>query len=552
MMPVTVSTSSDEETAPRASLLFDLVIGLACFIVLMATSPALPLVWDEPNAIERADQLTIWLKLCLNPDPKQSSPWSDSSIRYHCRYTTVIEGHPDFYGFVISLGRSASAGWLPLKESYRFGPILLFAIATGVFSHRLRQQQGSIAAVIAVICLMSMPRLFAHAHTATIDGPLTACWMMTWATFDWARRSKLGCLIWGVALGLTFSCKFTGWLAIGGFLAWSLLYKDRIGLRVCVIGCILACVTFVNINPILWSNPVAGMVQFFSLNLHRSDHGLNIPIQFFGTQYDLHRPLPWYNSIVWVLLTVPVGTILLAAVSSVRSIRTWRLNSSVIMLLLQAGVLIVVKALPQSPPHDAERLFLPSFPFLAALAGVGGAQVWKSSRFARWPAWAPRLTLAVALLTGIAETAWYSPQWLCYYSPAIGGLRGAAQLGLEPTYYWDGLDEEVLTWLQSESAPDTRAYVSVSIEYIRALNQRANSPLTFSTSQPGQCDWYVVQNRPGLWTAVDRELINSQTPLFTKTIRDPTWGTGPWRLNVPVVYVFSHEQWSLASRSISP
>ena len=51
--------------------------------------------------------------------------------------------------------------------------------------------------------------------------------------------------------------------------------------------------------------------------------------------------------------------------------------------------------------------------------------------------------IGILLICGASAVnlRWYAPQWLSYYSLAIGGLPGATALGMEPTYYWDGLDQ---------------------------------------------------------------------------------------------------------------
>jgi len=573
------------DPALRSSGALDVAVGMVCLILLMTTSSMLPLVWDEPNAMERAERLGIWMQLWVHREPEQAPPWTTASIREFCRYTTVIEGHPDFYGFVIAAGRLASSNWLPMADSYRIGPMVLFATAVGFFFRQLRRHCGVPFALLGIASLLTMPRVFAHAHFASIDGPLTACWMLTWAAFDGARRSRLGCVKWGVLLGLTMSCKFTGWLAITGFLGWSLLYRDRAALRVCLFGGLIACLTFVNVNPALWNDPLGGMTQFFWLNTHRASHGLNIPIQFLGVRYDMHHPLPWYNSMAWLVLTVPVGTLLLAGYGAVTAVRKWRQEAFGMSLLIQTAILVIAKALPFAPPHDAERLFLPSFVFLAGLAGFGASRIIEAARaagerlctkrgsdplllgndakaghngkgsdpvFVQSPGgWRLRLAcpmLCLAVLSAGAETVWYSPQWLCYYSPLVGGVSGAARLGFEPTYYWDGLDREVIQWLESQSSQTARVFCSASPEFATIMNRTSNSHLQFSTKIPGECDWYLVQNRPSLWSVVDLQLVKTEAPCFTKTIRDPAAGFGPWCLDVPIVYVFSREQHARAEQ----
>ena len=70
--------------------------------------------------------------------------------------------------------------------------------------------------------------------------------------------------------------------------------------------------------------PIGGLIEFFDLNLHRgNDPGLNISTQFFGRMYNLDYPLPWYNTLLWTAVTVPVGILLLAGVGLVSAFRSW-------------------------------------------------------------------------------------------------------------------------------------------------------------------------------------------------------------------------------------
>lgn len=51
-----------------------------------------------------------------------------------------------------------------------------------------------------------------------------------------------------------------------------------------------------------------------------------------------------------------------------------------------------------------------------------------------------------------AKTALMMPVPLSYFSPAVGGLPGAAFIGFEPTYYWDTLTPGVLGWVNEQTA----------------------------------------------------------------------------------------------------
>src|SRR5204863_3963510 len=97
----------------------------------------------------------------------------------------------------------------------------------------------------------------------------------------------------------------------------------------------------------------------------------------------------------------------------------------------------------------------PAFGFWCVLAGVGAQQVWDLSATFRDT---KRLVLAraaivVALAADLVNLARYYPQTLSHYSILVGGVRGAAALGMEPTYWWDSLDTDALTWINEHTQP---------------------------------------------------------------------------------------------------
>jgi hypothetical protein len=347
-----------------------------------------------------------------------------------------------------------------------------------------------------------------------------------------------------------------------------------------LLGLAVALAAFVLFNPPLWRDPFGGSCRFLALNLHRgADPGLNISTQFFGQLYNLDHPLPWYNTLVWTAITVPVGLLLLAIVGAVHVVRQWR-DPAGTLLLMHWLVLLVVRALPGTPPHDAERLILPSFAFLAALAGVGGYVLlsWRRSpgigesisvacrtatpgrpagqecpaciakpTFIPSPVLGERvrplqLAAVLSLYLGSATSlVWYAPQWLSYYNLLIGGLPGAAALGMEPTYYWDGLDREALDWLHAHTADDEKiAFASAPDDNLLLLQQWGLLRRATNAAAPGKFRWYVVQRRPGGMQPADRELVERARPAFRKTIRPG--GRGPWRLDTPIVEVYAFPQ----------
>jgi len=510
--------------AQRRLLLGSTAASLLVAALLLATWPGLPMVWDEGNAILRAERIGRgeWL------------------------YTNQVEGHPALYGMVIFAGHRLAEGWLPPLTAWRFGPVLLFALAAGAMFYRVEREWSLRAAVGAVAAMVLLPRLFAHAHFASFDGPLLSCWVLAWAAFAWARRSWWGTLAWGVALGMTLSCKATGWIAPLPFLAWAAIHRDRPAAAALALGVPVALFTFFLLNPPLWTDPIQGTAAFFQLNFTRAANpGLNISTSFLGEMYNLDHPLPWYNTLWWTAITVPSGILLLAILGVGVACRRRRSQPAGTLLVLNWAVLLVVRALPGVPPHDGVRLFLPAFAFLAVLAGVGcdAALAWAGRR---WPgSLGPRVAAGAGVVllyaTGAAGLVMYHPQWLSYYNGLVGGLPGATALGMEPTYYWDGLDGSVLDWLHQNTGEDEGIRFGTGSPENRylmrrweILNRETAGPLA-----PGRFRWYVFQRRPSGYLPADEWLIEHAEPAFRKTL-----------LGVPLVEVYAESDYQRARAAV--
>lgn len=534
------------------------VFGLT-LLVLLGTSPWLPMVWDEGNAIRRSDQILEWFR--------NGPTLSREAIEQGWPYTNQVEGHPAFYGLVIAVGRSVSSWFLEPLAAARFGPMCLFAVAVAAVFWRVRQYQvsggacphvldnardkesagvnpaaktGLVAAWGTVGAMLLMPRLFAHAHFASFDGPLTACWLLAWAFFDASvsgGRVRLQNVLFGIALGMTLSCKATGWVAPIPFILWTLCYRDRRAIICLAFGLPIALLTFYLLNPPLWLSPIDGFLTFLRLNFHRDELGLNLSTQFLGQLYNLDHPLPWYNTLFWVGVTVPGPLLILLGVELAAIFRRPKLARAEILVAISAAVLLVVRALPGVPVHDGVRLFLPAFAFLAILVGFGAARVWSWKRFRRL---GPVCVVGLYLATG-SSLVWFAPHWLSYYSLLIGGPSGAADLGMEPTYYWDSLDDETLDWLSRHTGPDEKVlFVGQPTENLLLLRRWGKLSPEFSAKSPGLYRWRVIQNRPGGLQAADLRRLNEETPAYRKNLG--TGGWGPWRRDVLLLGIYPAEE----------
>jgi len=526
----------------RREVLAAIGVGLACSLLLLATAPMLPMVWDEGTAVSHAERIFQWCALVRSGQP---GAWAGATIDRHWPSTTQIEGHPSLAWMLVAAGRGLGDGWLSPLQAARLGPIVFWAVACGAVFWRLRRDYSGWAALGGVAALALQPRLFAHAHFASIDGPLCAAWLLAWAAFGPACRGGRWLRgLFGIALGLTLSVKFTGWLAPLPFVLWTALYRDRGGWKALAWGLPVALAVFVALNPPLWHAPLAGLGRFLWLNLHRAANpDLNISTQFLGATYNLDHTLPWYNTLFWTAVTVPLGLLILAGIGLTRIVLRRRSEPQGVLIALGWATLLVVRALPGVPPHDGIRLFLPSFALLALIVGVG------VDHLRTWAAEHPlrgRMAAAVLLASSIPSLLWYAPQWLSYYNLALGGLRGATALGMEPTYYWDGLDAEVIDWLNQHTPPGEKViFAAGPEENLDWLRHWGVVSFASREETPGEPRWYVLQHRPGAWQEVDADLAAHAHPVYEKVLR--RGGSGPWRLDVPLVSIYRYDDYRSAT-----
>jgi len=270
--------------------------------------------------------------------------------------------------------------------------------------------------------------------------------------------------------------------------------------------------------------------------------------------YNLDYPLPWYNTLLWTAIAVPLGTLGLAIVGLWYSLR--RDGAAGALLASCWAILVIVRALPFAPPHDGIRLFLPAFAFLACLAGVGFGAWWQKldalGASHRVRAFLLRAALAVPLLAAAASCVWYWPQELSYYNLAIGGLRGATAWGMEPTYYWDSLDRRALDWLHEHTADDEKIHFGAAPpENLALLAEWGELKRGYRLSDPGSYRWYVIQRRPSGYRDYDRWLLTHEEPTYRHTIRPSNCGAGAWRLDVPLLHVYTYEQYQEARRAMA-
>jgi 4-amino-4-deoxy-L-arabinose transferase-like glycosyltransferase len=541
-----------------------LAVATATLALLLATEPRLAIVWDEGYTLGREARLRDWFRALADP-ARFAATWHPPSIglvqqvgapapspdAIDTRAKLLFDprvlawfwpfaraephGHPPFYALVGLIGDVLAPTWALLPRA-RLGPMLVFSLTAGALFLFVARRWGTWPGVLAAGSWVLQPRLFGHGHYATYDALLSSLWLGSVLAFAVAverapdegeERSRRPRWSWVVAFGLLAGAaadtKFTGWLLPLPFLAWSVLYRDRRGIVTLFVGGIVALLALYALNPPWWIEPVAGVERFLRSNLTRG-RTIPIPVLFLGRIYETpNQSLPWYNTLVWTLFVVPVGFLAMAVAGVVHALRKFRSEPIGLLAVGHWAFLMILRALPHTPGHDGVRQFLPAFGLLPLVAGLGAAAI--CERFPR----IGRALIVTALIEGVVSVALMLPVPLSYYSPMVGGLPGAEWVGMEPTYYWDALGDDALDWLNAHPGGKVR-FATYPTSWLY-LARTGRLTARFLPTDPGGWSWYVLQNRPGAFTPLDRALVARGRPAHV--VR---------KLGVPLIWIFPYAE----------
>ncbi|CAN5836336.1 hypothetical protein BH23PLA1_BH23PLA1_34480 [soil metagenome] len=342
----------------------------------------------------------------------------------------------------------------------RLAPALAFAVLVGVVSGFAGRRYGRGAGLVSGLALLMMPRVFAHAHFATLDTFLALSWTLALLGANRAlghrypmRASVLAGLLWGLALLV----KIHAWLLPPLVLAVALarLRPGRALVAVLIWASAGLAVFFAG-WPWLWFDTVDRLRGYLSTSVVR----MPLRVEYFGTVY-LDREVPWHYPWVYFALTVPVGLHLLGVFGAVRGFLRRRVDPLPMVLVGSIGLFLLLFS-TGAPVYDGERLFLHVFPAWAILIGLGFHAAWERFRH-RWLRFA---MVAGVLAQGYGTLAMH-PFGMSYYNGLVGGLWGAEKLGLEPTYWGDAIDPVLLAKLARHAEPGAVAILAPSLHHLQ-------------------------------------------------------------------------------------
>ena len=352
----------------------------------------------------------------------------------------------------------------------RTGSAFAFALTVFLVGVFATLRWGFPAGVTSSISLAGMPRLFGHAHLASLETFMGLTWTVAilGAIHLWARRpesrsddlstSRLNtvrnieqprdkaAILCGLFVGLALLTKMQAVLLPPLLTVWAFWHWRFSALRPLGVCGVTTVIVFVVGWPWLWLDVFGHLIEYFG----RTTGRVSLNVWYLGQVFkDVEAP--WHFPWVMTLVTVPVGILLLAAVGLWGARRRILSDPATSLIVGSVVAPLVLFSLPGVAVYDGARLFLIAFPGIALLAGVGVSrfQEWLVAR--EWPA---RPILGIFLATQVAGVMTTTPYYLSYYNIAVGGIPGAERLGFEVSYWGDSYSRNFFHKM-AETVPDS-------------------------------------------------------------------------------------------------
>ncbi|MBM4309916.1 MAG: hypothetical protein FJ119_03070 [Deltaproteobacteria bacterium] len=507
----------------------------AAVILLASTTDDIGWTCDEVYYFSSAENITEWFQGLTGSikTPGLSFVLSREIVDEYWLWDIEHNPHPPLYKIFSAFTLALFREHLGSFAAFRFSSQIQCGILLAALFVSLAGSHGFAAGLCGAACLLLMPRVFGHAHFGTTELPLMTLWFLCvcafWRGREQASFSVLLAVLWGMAL----ATKFTAVLIPAPLVLWALVYRDRASLRNFILMLLVAPIVAIALNPGWWYDPIAKISQYVATSLSRDEH-IPIPTMYFGQALPF-RP-HWSYAPVMTALTIPVSTLVLFLFGTGNLVLKKDQRSYDLLMFMTVPVLLLIVMLPGAPVHDGVRQFIYIMPFIAYLAGAGFAVLAgllaRAVSSARLRGCVTAGLLLAALAYPALETARSHPFELSYYNRLIGGLPGAYRKGMEVTYWYDSITDDMLSFINRTVHPG--ALVSsfpVAAHYFEFLQQRAKirSDITFimpdiqaSVSRSGQKitfspqtpDYLVLVFRFGMFNDFYWRLFRNNTPLF--------------------------------------
>ncbi len=395
--------------------------------------------------------------------------------------------------FVIACARTGSA------TAFALTLLLIGGIATA--------WSGRFVGVMTAISLTLMPRIYGHAHLASLETITNlTCTAAVVSVAAWwcgpVPPTRRASLFTGLLLGLALLTKIQAVLIPIPIICWALWRWKKKAVVPLVMWGVAAIIVFVSGWPYLWSDLVGHIGEY----LGRTTNRATIQVWYFGEKY-ADKNVPWHYPFVMFALTVPAILHLLgilgllarpeseldASPDAAKRLQGFAERHSRDFLLLGCTLFpLVVFSLPGVAVYDCERLFLTSFPLWAIFVGRGWVVLWRGLRRQTNVRFAAAAIWSILLVFEAMPLVSNAPFHLCYYN-SLFQLRPSAidAVGLEVDYWGVGVTRRLLQRTIDVVPEGSDVAIIPTLHPFQADDYRRQSPILRSRGIK------TVENREG-------------------------------------------------------
>ena len=492
------------------------LLFVSCFLAVLLTTNDYGPTYDEPHYVSAGVRYAEWWVRALR------SPGEALKREAIAETWGLNHEHPPLQKMKSGFSQRWFGGILPGLMAARLPSAAWFGLAACAIYLFVRRRWGVGSGLFGALAFVTMPRVAAHAHLVALDMPITAWFFVAAALMAEAmrRRSWGWAAVAGAAFGVALSAKVNAFFLPMLLIPWALIWHRREWPKLVVALALIGPVVFFALWPWLWIAPAAHFREYLAFHFRHAAYN----VWYLGK---LYQYAPWHYPFVVTAVTTPAVLLGLAVagLARCRPRRGWTAEEG--LLALGLVVTLAPSALPSSPKYNGERLFLPAFAFVAALAGVGFG--WIEGHIAarnrarrdgqRIAMWLTALAAVALLMPSARATAMIHPYGLAYYNALVGGVRGAAKRGFE-TVYWGQVYKEAPPFLNA--APEMRPRVLVVPKgciYLLELQQQAGAlrpdvQFTAEEAEAGSVDYVVFQCMQSDFTELCWRLYRSAEPAY--------------------------------------
>ena len=493
----------------------DWVIAAALFVLALLlvafTCRAYGPTYDEPHYASAGIRYAAWWGRVTRGD-FSAFRRDQITAAWHFNHE-----HPPLQKTASGISQAVLGRTLSGMTAIRLPSAVWYALVVSALFVFLLPVWGRAGALFSALALATLPRFFAHAHFVALDMPI-ACWFFlttALAAMALERDSWKWTALAGLAFGLALGAKVNAFFLPVLLIPWCLLWHRARWPKLAAVLLIGPAVFFLS-WPWLWIAPVAHLREYFAFHLGHAAYN----VWYLG---QLYPRAPWHYPFVITAATTPALVLLCALAGIPRGWPRRGVDPRKALLLLGLAVAILPSALPNSPKYNGERLFLPAFPFLAAIAG--GTFAWVQQRFANAMAGrrdGARVTalatfgLAILVLTsGVRGAVNLHPYQLAYYNELVGGTWGATLKGFE-TIYWGQVFQEGTGFLNTIPKQNPRVLlIPKGVIYLLEFQQKAGNlrddiRFTGDEAEAAEVDCVMFQWMESDFTDLCWELVNGK------------------------------------------